>query len=110
MPGIAAPDALVAFWRPLVGTERDPIRDGSIVYLPWDGGVGSLSFQEVPEPRSDKNRVHLDFVVNDLAITSETILGLHGRILHDMNTEDGSWRVFADPEGNEFCVAKIPAS
>jgi predicted enzyme related to lactoylglutathione lyase len=100
-------DRLVRFWRPLVGTARDPIREDNIVYVPWDAGAGSLAFQEVKEPRSVKNRAHLDFVVNDLAVTTDTVVGLGGAVLTDVTTDDGSWRVFTDPEGNEFCVAEI---
>lgn len=102
-------DRLVAFWRPFVGVERDPIREDDIVYLPWDGGAGSLAFQEVPEPRQGKNRAHLDFCFNDLATTTSKVIELGGKVLEDITTPDGSWRVFADPEGNEFCVAEVPA-
>lgn len=103
-------DALVRFWRPLVGVERAPVREDSIVYMPWDGGAGSLAFQEVPDPTPGKNRAHLDFCVNDLAVTTETVLRLGGSVLQDVETEDGSWRVFTDPEGNEFCVAAVNPS
>jgi predicted enzyme related to lactoylglutathione lyase len=100
---------LVAFWRPLLGTEREPRREGAFVYLPWDAGAGSLAFQEVPEGRSGKNRAHLDFVVNNLTAITATVLELGGTVVCDIQEQDGSWRVFCDPEGNEFCVAEVPA-
>ncbi|TVZ05399.1 VOC family protein [Trebonia kvetii] len=60
----------------------------------------------VPEPKTVKNRVHID-----LATTSDAhhaamvarLLGL-GATLADIGQGDVPWTVLADPEGNEFCV------
>ncbi|MBL8926039.1 MAG: VOC family protein [Pseudonocardia sp.] len=55
----------------------------------------SLDVAPVPEPKSGKNRVHLD-VVGDVA----EIVACGGTVLG----EQPRWTVMADVEGNEFCV------
>jgi catechol 2,3-dioxygenase-like lactoylglutathione lyase family enzyme len=68
---------------------------------------------EVPEPKTAKNRLHIDIRVADrraspaeqwAAITAEVArLTAAGATVV---TEDGQHHVvMADPEGNEFCVA-----
>jgi hypothetical protein len=52
----------------------------------------------VPEPKTVKNRMHLD-VIGDQA----ELLGL-GATLVRARDEDIEWDILADPEGNEFCV------
>jgi hypothetical protein len=55
----------------------------------------SLDVAPVPEPKSAKNRVHLD-VVGDVA----EIVARGATVLD----EQPRWTVMADVEGNEFCV------
>lgn len=66
-----------------------------------DSPDGSLVFfvQEVPEPRTAKNRMHVDIRLRDQAHLDE-LLRLGATVL----AEHDGWRVMADPEGNEFCV------
>ncbi len=63
-------------------------------------------FQLVPEPKTVKNRVHLDLRaaagqsvpgVDDLVARGATVVGSGREGPH-------TWTVLADPEGNEFCV------
>ena len=35
---------------------------------------------------------------------------LGGSFLEDHSVNDFAWKVMADPEGNEFCVAEAPTS
>jgi hypothetical protein len=56
----------------------------------------------VPEPKTVKNRMHLD-VTGDKA----ELLGL-GATLVRARDEDIEWDILADPEGNEFCVFAPP--
>jgi len=71
-----------------------------------------MFFQRVPEPKSVKNRVHLDLAapaadssdraeVIDAFVERLTALGAHR--VHAVE-EDGYFVVMTDPEGNEFCV------
>ena len=68
-----------------------------------------VSFQVVPEPKTVKNRVHLDVDVDDLADATEAAEGLGAtRIGEIVSDELGGFQVMADPEGNEFCLVLGP--
>ncbi|GAA4856340.1 VOC family protein [Kitasatospora terrestris] len=80
---------------------------------PYDAtsGVGHgrrLLFQEVPEPKSGKNRLHLDVHSGpagpDALVARLEALGASR--LHEVDKGPaGRWWVMRDPEGNEFCAA-----
>ncbi|MEV7176135.1 VOC family protein [Kitasatospora sp. NPDC093679] len=94
--------SVVAFWRALLGyRERagspedlvDPRRRGAPFY-----------FQQMEEPRPQRNRVHVDvWVPHDLAEARvAAALAAGGRLVND-EAAPALW-VLADPEGNEACV------
>ncbi|GAA2018940.1 VOC family protein [Nakamurella flavida] len=62
-----------------------------------------LLFIRVPEGKTVKNRLHLDFRPDDQAAEVARLLELGARRV-DVGQGDPSWTVLADPEGNEFCV------
>jgi hypothetical protein len=62
-----------------------------------------LLFVPVPEAKSVKNRLHLDFRPDDRDAEVERLLAL-GATRADVGQREESWIVLADPEGNEFCV------
>ncbi|MGI9051467.1 MAG: VOC family protein [Ilumatobacteraceae bacterium] len=76
-------------------TSRDP-----------DGRGPRLLFQQVPEAKTVKNRVHLDLHVAEgtRAAEVERLLGLGATKLWDGSQGPQVWVTLADPEGNEFCV------
>lgn len=69
--------------------------------------VPSLIFIRVPEPKTVKNRLHLDLSPIDSDRDSEVsrLEGLGAR-LTDLAPAGSSWVVMTDPEGNEFCVLR----
>lgn len=80
-------------------------------------GVGSrLFFQQVPEPKSVKNRLHLDLNISGGPRTPleerkqkveaevERLITVGANQLSRMEQRGEFWIVMADPEGNEFCV------
>jgi hypothetical protein len=70
---------------------------------PAEGAHPALLFGVVPEEKSGKNRLHLDFVPDDQAAEVERLLRM-GATRADAGQHDVPWVVLADPEGNEFCV------
>ena len=62
-----------------------------------------LLFARVPEAKSIKNRLHLDFRPDDQQAEVDSLLAL-GATRADVGQGDEPWVVLADPEGNEFCV------
>ena len=62
----------------------------------------------LPEPKTAKNRVHLDLTTgaDDRDAEIERLLRLGARWVNIGQTGDESWTVLADTEGNEFCVVR----
>jgi predicted enzyme related to lactoylglutathione lyase len=60
----------------------------------------------VPEPKTVKNRVHVDLATTSAAHQAELVARLQGlgATLAGVGQGDVPWTVLADPEGNEFCV------
>jgi catechol 2,3-dioxygenase-like lactoylglutathione lyase family enzyme len=79
---------------------------------PFDpvSGVGKgrrILFQEVPEPKAGKNRLHIDVHHDDsLEALVDRLEQLGATKVQDVNQGPaGHWWVMRDPEGNEFCAA-----
>jgi predicted enzyme related to lactoylglutathione lyase len=65
-----------------------------------------IVFQQVPEPKQVKNRMHFDFVVDDIEAEAARVVALGAtRVSETPFDECGChWIVMHDPEGNEFCL------
>lgn len=69
-------------------------------------------FQRVPEPKTVKNRIHLDLrplAEPDLA-ERDRLLALGARQVGSGSEGPIAWVVLADPEDNEFCLPVPPGS
>jgi 4a-hydroxytetrahydrobiopterin dehydratase len=69
-------------------------------------GVGpSVWFQQMTEPRTERNRIHLDVTVpHDVAEQRVAdALAAGGTLLTDEYAR--AWWVLADADGNEVCVS-----
>ena len=132
----ADPGALAQFWADALGYVLDSPPEGFATWpealtawgVPeseWNSasavvdpsGAGPrLFFQQVPETKTAKNRVHIDVRASagpggpidvkraEVTAVSDRLIGL-GASLQDYVEKMGSyWAVMEDPEGNEFCV------
>jgi hypothetical protein len=75
---------------------------------PRDASDGNrLLFQRVEEPKTAKNRVHIDVHPGEGQRDAlvERLLGLGATHLWDGQVGPQSWVTLADPEGNELCVS-----
>ena len=70
-----------------------------------NGAGPTILFLNVPEPKTLKNRLHLDFVPDNQDAEVERLVGL-GATRADIGQGETPWVVMADPEGNEFCVLR----
>ena len=88
-------------WRTLEAA-RHPEHD-SIREL---GGTARMLFQRVEEPKTVKNRMHLDVTVGRDRIDEEVrrLIALGARELWKVDQPGAFHTTLADPEGNEFCV------
>jgi len=131
----ADPQALGTFWNQVLGYETPPPPPGFDTWdefttmlppeergLRWAAvdpqGVGPrLFFQRVPEPKTVKNRLHLDVRAAPglhgdermAALEAEcdrlVMLGaLRQRRVEPQPPMEAGFIVMADPEGNEFCL------
>lgn len=92
------------FWR-----DAAAVRHPEDPFDPLSGtGLGRrLLFNRVPEPKTGKNRLHID-IHPDRGQREATVTRLreHGAtLIRHVREPGGEWSVLADPEGNEFCVA-----
>ena len=74
---------------------------------PWDEIGPGLVFVTVPEGKTVKNRLHIDLaphLSDDRDAEIERLLSMGATRVNVGQTGEESWDVFADPEGNEFCV------
>jgi len=97
---------VVPFWEAALGWSSHRINDQFVALrAPSDRAVGfDILFQQVPEPKTAKNRAHIDFDAGDMAAEVARLVGLGGSIVAQHSLGDFRWTVVADPEGNEFCV------
>jgi hypothetical protein len=130
----ADPQALADFWREVLHYADPPPPQG---FDDWDAfretlpehlrnsrsaivdpeGVGPrLFFQQVPEGKTAKNRVHLDVRAAPgltgaereaaLGAECERVVGLGATVFQRLEADDFNdlCIVMQDPEGNEFCL------
>lgn len=105
----AVPEALTTTahgrraWRDLAAVRHpdDPYDERS-----GTGHGRRLLFQRVPEPKTVKNRLHLDLHAGPDRRADEIarLEALGAKVLNAVDQPGGRWTVLADPEGNEFCV------
>lgn len=129
------PDRLARFWAEALGYQlqsppqgfdswEDFLREQGIPEEEWNNASAIVDperigprvyFQRVPEPKSTKNRVHLDLNQGkretppeerrrlvDEAV--ERLKGLGASELYRYEQQGEYWVTMSDPEGNEFCV------
>jgi predicted enzyme related to lactoylglutathione lyase len=99
------PERLAAFWGAVLGVEVEERTDrGRFVFLERASGT-LLCFQRVPEPKTVKNRVHLDVRIEDIDEATQRIVSLGGTWDgFDRALDEARWRTLRDPEGNEFDI------
>ena len=132
----ADPDRLATFWATALGYKK---QDPPTGYATWPeflaaqgvpenrwnaasaiidpaGRGPRIYFQQVPEPKTAKNRVHLDVNVGGGRDTPdderrgrvnaevERLLGAGATRLRACAEHGEYWVVMHDPEGNEFCL------
>ncbi|MGH8895139.1 MAG: VOC family protein [Actinomycetes bacterium] len=92
-------ERVATFWRDVLGLRLD-VQDGEDAVLRGSEPGRTIWFNTVPEPKSVKNRVHLDLVLPTYA----PLVAAGARVVGDHETARYRWVVLTDPEGNELCV------
>ena len=99
-------DAVRPFWKAVLGYVDASTPEGQQVRVLVDPiRVGPvLWFQQMDEPRPQRNRIHLDVSVpHDVATARvDAAVAAGGRLVNDEHAR--SFWVLADAEGNEACI------
>ena len=111
--------AQAAWWADVLGWKKIFEADDEVVIVPqwvtpdrakatpWDQVGPGLVFVPVPEGKTVKNRLHIDLaphISDDRDAEIARLLAMGATRVDVGQTGEESWDVFADPEGNEFCV------
>jgi predicted enzyme related to lactoylglutathione lyase len=99
---------LAGFWSTLLGwpIALDQPDEVDVRAPEEQGWLLDLVFDPIAEPKTVKNRIHLDLTSSsaaDQAAIVERARDLGARSV-DIGQRGVPWEVMADPEGNEFCV------
>ena len=101
------PAAAAGFWQQAAGWVPGGEWSDGFASLRSRPGVGPyLEFLRVPEPKTVKDRIHLDVapLAGEDRPTEARALQAAGAVPADVGQGDVTWTVLADPQGNEFCV------
>lgn len=129
----ATPHSLADWWAEAIGWEVEPtdeafirrmVEEGKAAesdttthngVLVWRVGAAirhpqtgrRILFQYVDEPKTSKNRVHLDITVGDERREDEVtrLTALGATFLHRGSQGPFNWVTIHDPEGNELCLS-----
>lgn len=105
------PAPLARWWAELLGW-RLTFEDDEEVVLeppagsPEDGVSPDILFLRVPEPKTMKDRLHIDLRPEDQAAEVARAEALGATRVDIGQGDDKTWVVLADPEGNEFCILR----
>src|SRR5690349_13353137 len=96
----AGASATAGWWAGMRGARIEHDDEGfpGLVDIPG-APFEAVVFAPVPEPKSVKNRIHVDVTTDDL----DGLVASGARLLRPCDDEI-AWNVMADPEGNEFCA------
>jgi hypothetical protein len=97
------PHKVGRFWRTALERELVEVEPDKDYWLPGDL---PLTFVNVPEPKTTKNRVHIDWHAPHREVEVAHLIALGATRLWDVTTENFEWTTMADVEGNEFCVVQ----
>ena len=95
------------FYSALLGVKRYAAWDQYIAFEPLTNGL-IVYLQQVPDKKISKSRVHFDLTVSDIKATVPKVQALGARLLvEEFGEPTDGLAVFADPDGNEFCLMKF---
>src|SRR5258706_10826567 len=97
--------AVANFWAEVLGRQiaDHPTRENAVVLVDDTGVHGPrLAFHQVPEPKTVKNRLHLDLITAEFEAETDRLVALGAHKVRDLEHEGTRWTTFRDIEGNEF--------
>src|SRR4051794_11205535 len=101
------PGRVAEFWAAVLGYDVVDRGEHGEVEISG-GGYPTLVFVPVPEPKTLKNRIHIDVNPTETDQSDELrrLIRLGARRVDVGQGDDVSWIVLADVEDNEFCLLR----
>jgi predicted enzyme related to lactoylglutathione lyase len=99
------------FWAAVL--DRKPGDQSSVYFASLPAarpGEPTWLFLKVPEPKTAKNRFHVDLTAPDRDAEVTRLVELGATRVEERTEYGMTWVVLHDPEGNEFCVARADPS
>ena len=98
------PARLARWWAEALGYQITYEKPDEIEIRRSRDEIPGLIFLPVSEPRTVKNRLHIDLRPENQEAEVERLVDMGARHVDVGQPADVAWVVLADPEGNEFCV------
>jgi hypothetical protein len=100
------PPRIAEFWRSVLGWDVLQADATGTDIGPADGYGPRIEIGRVSDPKTVKNRIHLDLRADGVSQNEELqrLLDLGASRIDVGQPPDATWVVLADPEGNEFCL------
>ncbi|MEU8225679.1 VOC family protein [Kribbella sp. NPDC048915] len=98
--------SLATFWAGVLSSEVDADSNEFFATVNRAADGPTLMFLQVPEPRTGKNRLHVDLVAADWAAEVDRLVGLGAERVAEHDEYGVHWITLADPEGNVFDLAE----
>ncbi len=98
------PASLARWWAGVLGWQVVFEAADEVAVAKAEDTYPGLVFVSVPDPKTTKNRVHVDLAPDDRDAEVARLLQMGATRADVGQGSDQTWVVLADPEGNEFCV------
>lgn len=95
-----------SFWSRVLDLEVRH-REGAYVWFDEVAPGIVLILQQVSDEKIGKNRVHLEIAAEEPVALIDAIERWGGTRVEDVEADSFALTVMADPDGNEFCVARL---
>jgi hypothetical protein len=105
------PGPIGHWWAELLGWRVTHEEEDELVLEPPRGSVADgvspdILFLRVPEPKTEKVRLHIDLRPDDQAAEVARAEAMGATRVDVGQGADVTWVVLADPDGNEFCILR----
>ena len=103
------PARLARWWAEALGYQIVHEEPDEVEIRRSEHELPGLLFTPVPEAKTVKNRLHIDWMPDERTRDEEVerLVALGAKLYEDHRDADGlGWVTMQDPEGNEFCVER----
>ena len=101
-------ELMTTFWSQALGFRPGPLTDHG-TFRVLAGDHVNISLQVARTPVTARDQMHLDLYTSDKREEVERLIALGASWVRSSGDPDDDYDVLRDPEGNEFCICRVPA-